>query len=73
MSKLLEVKKLTVQYTTDDAVIHAVNGISFDIEEGQTLGIVGETGAGKTTTCLSILRLVPADSILREFIGTMPL
>ena len=58
MSKLLEVKKLTVQYTTDDAVIHAVNGISFDIEEGQTLGIVGETGAGKTTTCLSILRLI---------------
>lgn len=62
MSKLLEVKKLTVQYTTDDAVIHAVNGISFDIEEGQTLGIVGETGAGKTTTCLSILRLISSTS-----------
>lgn len=62
MSKLLEVKKLTVQYTTDDAVIHAVNGISFDIEEEQTLGIVGETGAGKTTTCLSILRLISSTS-----------
>ena len=62
MSKLLEVKKLTVQYTTDDAVIHAVNGISFDIEEGQTLGIVGETGAGQTTTCLSILRLISSTS-----------
>ena len=47
MSKLLEVKKLTVQYTTDDAVIHAVNGISFDIEEGQTLGIVGGNRRGK--------------------------
>ncbi len=42
MSKLLEVKKLTVQYTTDDAVIHAVNGISFDIEEGQTLASLGK-------------------------------
>ena len=62
MSKLLEVKNLSVQYETDGAVIHAVNGISFDIEAGKTLGIVGETGAGKTTTCLSILRLLSSSS-----------
>jgi len=62
MSKLLNVKDLTVQYETDETIIHAVNGISFELEEGKTLGIVGETGAGKTTTCLSILRLISETS-----------
>jgi peptide/nickel transport system ATP-binding protein len=58
-SKLLEIKNLFVQYNTDDAVIYAVNGISFSLEKGETLGLVGETGAGKTTLALSILRLLP--------------
>ena len=54
---LLSVKDLWVEYEADEAVVHAVNGISFELEEGQTIGLVGETGAGKTTTALSILRL----------------
>lgn len=56
---ILEVKDLVVHYETDDGCVRAVNGISFDIGEKKTLGLVGETGAGKTTTALSILNLVP--------------
>ena len=55
---LLEVKDLFVEYDTSDGIFKAVNGINLNIEEGETLGLVGETGAGKTTTALSILRLV---------------
>jgi peptide/nickel transport system ATP-binding protein len=57
--KLLEIKNLTVAYETDLETVHAVNDISFSLEKGSALGIVGETGAGKTTTALSILRLLP--------------
>jgi len=57
--ELLEIKDLTIQYVTDDEVVHAVNNISLTIPKGKTLGLVGETGAGKTTTALSILRLLP--------------
>lgn len=57
--KQLEVKGLHVHYITDTAVVKAVNGVSFSLEKGETLGLVGETGAGKTTTALSILRLIP--------------
>lgn len=57
--KLLEIKDLEVIYQTDDATIHAVNGLDMTIYEGETLGLVGETGAGKTTTALSILKLLP--------------
>ncbi len=57
--KLLEIKNLKVVYDTEDAVVHAVNGISLDIERKQTVGLVGETGAGKTTAALAILRLLP--------------
>ena len=55
----LEIKNLTVQYVSDDEVVHAVNDIDMSIAAGKTLGLVGETGAGKTTTALSILNLVP--------------
>lgn len=55
---LIEVKDLRVNYFTGDRVFEAVNGISFSIEPGETLGLVGETGAGKTTTAMSIVRLV---------------
>ena len=57
--KLLEIKDLKVIYKTDLETVNAVNGISFSLDKGETLGIVGETGAGKTTTALSILRLLP--------------
>ncbi len=57
--ELLEVKNLVVQYVTTDATIHALNGINLTIPEGECVGLVGETGAGKTTTALSILGLLP--------------
>ncbi len=56
---LLDVKNLKIEYSSDDAVVKAVNGISFSIDEGEALGLVGETGAGKTTTALGIMRLIP--------------
>jgi peptide/nickel transport system ATP-binding protein len=56
---LLEIKGLEVQYRTDDDLIFAVNGIDLSLEKGKTLGLVGETGAGKTTVALSIMRLLP--------------
>ena len=57
--KLLEVNDLRIEYVTEGVAVQAVNGISFSIERGQSMGLVGETGAGKTTTALSILRLLP--------------
>jgi len=56
---MLEVKNLHVHYTTDHGVVKAANGVSFSLGTGETIGLVGETGAGKTTTALGILRLVP--------------
>ena len=56
---LLDIKGLTIHYITRDSVIRAVNGIDLSVAEGQTVGLVGETGAGKTTTALGIMRLVP--------------
>jgi peptide/nickel transport system ATP-binding protein len=55
----LSVKDLVVEYTAEGQVIHAVNGISFDLEHGKTFGLVGETGAGKTSTAKAILRILP--------------
>ncbi len=57
--ELLQVKDLRVLYTTEGAVVRAVNGIDLSIRPGEALGLVGETGAGKTTTALGLLRLVP--------------
>lgn len=58
--RILEIKDLHVSYKTDDAMVHAVNGLSLSIEAGETVGLVGETGAGKTTTALSIMKLLPS-------------
>ncbi len=57
--RILSVQDLTVEYTSDKEIVHAVNGVSFDLNYGQTLGLVGETGAGKTTIAKSILRILP--------------
>lgn len=61
MSKkeLLNIKDLSIEYTTEDGTVKAVNGINIELKKGETLGLVGETGAGKTTTALGIMRLVP--------------
>ena len=56
---ILSVRDLVVHYETDDGLVRAVNGVSFDLKRGETLGLVGETGAGKTTTALGLMRLVP--------------
>lgn len=56
---MLDVKNLVVNYETDDGCVHAVNGLNLHLCKKKTLGLVGETGAGKTTTALSILNLVP--------------
>jgi oligopeptide transport system ATP-binding protein len=56
---LLEVKGLKTRFFTEDGVVHAVNGISYNLEEGDALGIVGESGCGKSVSVLSIMRLIP--------------
>jgi len=56
---LLEIEDLHVEYRTDETRVFAVNGLNLSVREGETLGLVGETGAGKTTTALSVLRLLP--------------
>ena len=57
--RMLEVDSLSVIYKTDLETVYAVNGVSFSLKKGQTLGLVGETGAGKTTLALTIMRLLP--------------
>lgn len=56
---VFSVKDLTVKYKSADTIVHAVNGVSFQLAAGQTLGLVGETGAGKTTIAKAILRILP--------------
>ena len=58
-NSFLEIRDLFVQYKTEDETVYAVNGANMSLGRGETLGLVGETGAGKTTTALSVLRLLP--------------
>ena len=71
---ILDIKDLRTEFHTQDGVVHAVNGISYTVNEGETLGIVGESGCGKSVSMLSVMRLLPqppaqikADSI--DFFG----
>jgi peptide/nickel transport system ATP-binding protein len=57
---LLKVEDLRTSFRTDDGIVKAVDGVSFEVEKGQTLGIVGESGCGKSVTCLTIMGLNPA-------------
>jgi oligopeptide transport system ATP-binding protein len=60
MSELLSVQGLETQFRTREGIVHAVNGVSFTLKEGETLGIVGESGCGKSVTVMSMLRLIPS-------------
>ncbi|MBL8076920.1 MAG: ABC transporter ATP-binding protein [Anaerolineales bacterium] len=57
---LLDIKGLETQFKTPDGIVHAVNGVSFGLKEGETLGVVGESGCGKSVTMLSVLGLIPS-------------
>jgi oligopeptide transport system ATP-binding protein len=59
MSTLLQVEDLTVRFHTPEGTVHAVNGISYSLKEGETLAIVGESGSGKSVSMMSMLRLIP--------------
>ena len=58
--KILRIHDLVIHYETDEEVVEAVNGVNIELERGKVLGLVGETGAGKTTTALGIMGLLPA-------------
>ena len=57
---ILDVQKLEVAFKTPDGNVHAVNGVSFGLKSGETLGIVGESGCGKSVTMMSLLKLIPS-------------
>ncbi len=59
MGRLLDVKGLETRFFTQDGIVHAVNGISYSLDEGETLAIVGESGCGKSVGVMSLLRLIP--------------
>ncbi|HAJ34649.1 MAG TPA: peptide ABC transporter ATP-binding protein [Chloroflexi bacterium] len=59
MPKLLEVRNLKTQFFTQDGVVHAVNGISYHVDTGETVAIVGESGSGKSVGVMSLIRLIP--------------
>ena len=63
---LLDVKDLKTAFKTDDGIVQAVDGISFSVEKGETLAIVGESGCGKSVTCMSIMGLLPRQNTVHS-------
>ncbi len=61
---LLEVDDLSVRFDSDEGTVHAVDGVSFAIEPGEVLAMVGESGCGKSVTAMSLLRLLPASAMV---------
>ncbi|PKB64889.1 MAG: peptide ABC transporter ATP-binding protein, partial [SAR202 cluster bacterium Io17-Chloro-G3] len=59
MAKLLEIKNLSTNFYTVEGVVKAVDNVSYDLEPGETLGLVGESGCGKSVSALSVMRLIP--------------
>ena len=66
MAKLLEIKDLVTNFYTYEGVVKALDGVNLEIQEGKTLGLVGETGCGKSVTALSILRLIQPPGKIEE-------
>ena len=60
MARLLEIDNLVTRFYTEEGVVHAVNGISYTLDEGESMGLVGESGCGKSVSVLSIMRLIPS-------------
>jgi ABC-type dipeptide/oligopeptide/nickel transport system ATPase component len=58
-SPILQLEKLETQFNTPEGTLYAVNNVSFDLQAGEVLGVVGESGCGKSVTMLSMLRLTP--------------
>ncbi|MBE0670270.1 MAG: ABC transporter ATP-binding protein, partial [Anaerolineales bacterium] len=63
---LLEVRNLKTYFYTEDGVVHAVDGVNFEVNNGEVLGIVGESGCGKSVTSLSIMRLISQPGKIEE-------
>ena len=59
MATLLQVRNLTTQFFTSSGIVRAVDNVSFDVEEGETVAVVGESGCGKSLSALSVVGLVP--------------
>jgi oligopeptide/dipeptide ABC transporter ATP-binding protein len=62
LKPILQVRDLSTRFQTQEGIVHAVNGVTFDLHEGETLAIVGESGSGKSVTMMSLLRLLPGAS-----------
>ena len=69
-ANVLQVENIITRFNTQDGKVFAVNGISFDLKEGELLGVVGESGSGKSVTMMSLLKLLPMPPA--EMVSEMP-